>query len=246
MKVVHICPRCKDKIKAERLQAPVIVCQTCAWVSGASNLIAQEATESSSARSLVFVGIFVVASFFHLVTWDSYSLKVIPYQVKYILKKATQEDIKAYAKICELRQKPDCVEDLYLEQLRINPHQVEAHAELGKIQFLQKKYPEAAKSFAEYFKKGGLEIESSYYFARTLHQLGQNAAAARYYSHFLNSQTDNFEAAHSYIQLLLESKKHKEALRVISKIRARGANASYFMEDEFQKLSSKKSPKTIQ
>ena len=199
--------------------------------------------EQEVAKKFIKVSIalstLLVLAFIHTIKWDEFFIEVIPLQIKSLIGGLSAEDADRFASICKIRKNLDCVETMISSKFNSNPQNIEALAELGKVQFLRKEYRESANTFAIYFKQGGLSVDASYDYARVLGEVGLVEQSAQYYDRVLASKPDAMQVTvtQSYVRMLVSHGKNDQAKAIIESIRSKGGNASLFMENEMQQIA---------
>ncbi len=183
----------------------------------------------------VTLSLVVVLCFIQAIKWDSHFLSIIPLQIKSMMSSLSAHDADELAKICLERKNLDCAESALQSEATT---QVEALTQLGKIQMQRQKFRESANSFGSYFRSGGLSVDASYDYAKVLGQLGMIDQASQYYERVLASKVDALQVTvtQSYVKMLIANKRSAQAKTVIDGIRAKGGNASLFMESEYAQL----------
>jgi tetratricopeptide (TPR) repeat protein len=185
------------------------------------------------------LSIFMVAAFIHIVTWDKYAFEIIPLKAKQWIGSMSTQDYDRLAEICKDRKNLDCVESSLTSKFSSNPSQIETLATLGNVQVGRKEYKLAANTFATYFKSGGVGVDASYDYAKALSAVGLIDQAAQYYQRVIDSKPDAMliTVTQSYVRMLVSHNRFQDAKALIDSIRARGGNASMFMEHEMQEIA---------
>lgn len=183
------------------------------------------------------VSVFIVLAFSHLVTWDTYFFEIIPLKTKQWIGGMSPQDYDRLAEICRERKNLDCVESSLISRFNATKD-VETLATLGKLQYLRREFRPAANTFANYFRSGGLGVDASFDYARTLSEVGMVDEAAQYYQRVLDSKPDTMQitVTQAYVRTLLHANRHHDAKALIESIRSKGGNASMFMESEMQEI----------
>lgn len=233
------CRRCKNEIPESQDFIGPVVCPSCGWTSDHKN---KEIQNSINKRFIKFSTIFSVLAigvFIQTVNWDTHFISIIPLQIKNTLGMMSTSDVAEMAAICVERKNADCVEDLYSSLAKRDSQNIEHLASLGSIQFRRGKIRTAAATLNQYFAKGGLSLEASYIYARSLGQLGQIDSASSYYQHVLNAKPEvlQISVAQNYVNLLMQNQRLEQARSVLEDIRAKGASAAGFMETDLQRIN---------
>lgn len=233
------CPRCQFDISAERRQESVIVCDHCGFVISPSEEFHRENGEKKFITLAFGIAFVLIAGFLQLTSWDTYSIEVIPLQVKGLIGASTNQDLERMAEICLERKKLDCVESAYS---RLSERDQSQLLRLGKFEMSRGHYQDAVNTYRNFFTKGGVDLEASYNFARALGQVGMVDEAAKYYDYVLGAKPDVVQVTvvQNYVKLLMEANRLDQAQRLIEGVRKQSETSAYFMEDEYQKIKSGK------
>lgn len=236
-----MCPRCKMDIAEDRLREPLVVCQHCGFSDPKSDRKLEKKIYSHFLRTSLIVTGLLLAGFIQAVNWDQYSLSIIPLKVKELSGIANLQDYQQLSKICEERKKWDCVETSLRQRYTLSPRtEIEALAQLGKLQYKRGKLAESLQSLKTYFDQGGISLDASYDYARALSQRGFVDQASQVYEQILEAKPETLQitVAQNYVRLLMKNNKYREAKTLLEDIRKSGSNANLFMDKEFQELET--------
>lgn len=229
------CPRCHQDVAKDRRNSSPIVCNHCGWVMSDSEAVSELKTERRFISFAVIFALILVSGFLQIVNWNQYSLAVIPLQVKELAGLSTPQDSEKMAAICMERHKYDCVERMYKAVANLSPTNL---VRLAKFQTKREEYQQASQTFQKFFQNGGVDLEASYQYAQALGSIGQVDQAAKYYDYVLGAKPGTLQVTvvQNYVKLLMDANRYDQAKKLIENVRSRGANASMFMEPEFQKI----------
>lgn len=233
------CPRCQFDISPERRQESVIVCDHCGFVISPSEEFHREKGEKKFITLAFGIAFVLIAGFLQLTSWDTYSIEVIPLQVKGLIGASTNQDLERLAEICLDRKKLDCVESTYA---RLSERDQSQLIRLGKFEMSRGHYQEAVNTYRGFFSKGGVDLEASYNFARALGQVGMVDEASKYFDYVLGAKPDVVQVTvvQNYVKLLMEANRLDQAQKLIEGVRKKSETSAYFMEDEFKKIQASK------
>jgi tetratricopeptide (TPR) repeat protein len=177
----------------------------------------------------------IVGAFVQLATWDVHSWDVIPLQVKELIGASSNDDLEKMASICMERKRYDCVEKEYS---RLSERDPKLLLRLGKFQMSRARYNDAVNTYRTFFSKGGIDLEASYMFARSLGQVGMVDEAAKYYDYVLGAKPDVLQVTvvQNYVKLLMEANRLDQAKKLIENVRSKSETSAYFMDNEFKKI----------
>jgi hypothetical protein len=185
------------------------------------------------------ISLLLVAGFYQAVTWDQYFFEIIPLKAKLTIGGMTPDNYARLADICKIRKNLDCVETALAGLATSDASHIEALATLGGVQANRHEFKQAANTFAIYFKNGGQSPDAAYDYARSLAEIGLIDQAAQYYQAVLKAKPDTMQitVTQDYVKMLVAHGRLADAKSLIQGIRAKGGNASMFMEDEMQKIA---------
>jgi tetratricopeptide (TPR) repeat protein len=228
------CPRCKMDISPSRKQSTPVICDQCGFVSSKNERTLTAKQENHFIKTAIAISVFAIAALVQVGTWDQYAIEIIPLKIKSLIGAAQVSDQERLAQICFDLKKFSCVEDAYAVIAKSDSTKL---AQLGHFQMRMGKYNEAAQNFYTYFQAGGVELEASYDYAKTLAQLGQVDEAVKYFDQVLAAKPETLQVSvvQSYVKLLMDHQRFEQAQKLIADVRKSGENAALFMENEYQK-----------
>ena len=229
------CPLCKLEISEERKRATPYICNHCGFTSSNDQKV-QDQVEKKSITYFAALSVFVVAAHIQLANWDKHALSVIPLAVKDLIGATSVADLEAKSEICMDLKKWDCVETSFVEAAKQDATKWQR---AGDFQMKRASYAHAAKSYYEFFQKGGESLEVSYNYAKALAQLGQVDEAVQYFDQVLAARPETLQVTvvQNYVKLLMDHQRYDQAKVLISKVRSQsGPAGEQFMDEEFKKI----------
>lgn len=229
------CPRCQMELSSERLQNEVIVCNHCGYTGDKVQSKKEKKAEKRFIQTLTAFCAMITVLFVMIVQWDTFFIEIIPLKTKQLAGSADLADLQRIQQICASRKNLDCQMQAYKAMA---PLDNEAYAELGRMQSLLGDTKTALVSFQNYFKNGGLSLDASYNYARTLEKDGQIDKASEYYDNVLAAKPNVLQitVTKNYIKMLMDYNKKKQAKVVLLRIRRKGSNTKEFMDPVFKEL----------
>lgn len=229
------CPRCQMEIPSVRLRESVIVCSHCGFTT---NQKQTQIEKKADKRYIAIVSSFCAAmtmAFVFIVQWDNHVIEVLPLKAKQILGAASADDLIRIREICGDRKNLTCQLETNIQLSRMDN---EANADLGKMYYLIGENKKAIATFEKYFANGGLSLDASYHFARSLEKDGQVEQASKRYEDVIAAKPDTLQitVTKNYIKMLMDYDKRNQAKNVLKKIRRRGTSSSDFMDPVFKEL----------
>lgn len=239
---MHLCLRCQFEIPVDsELNNEVLVCPHCGWVKSTRGILAEKHITSQFVKFSIGIAILFIVAFIHAVNWGPYFFEAMPLKLKTATGMASSEDYRALSVMCRELQDSDCVENMLVAEVGLSPKDLTALAELGSVQFLRKHYADSVQTYDKYFQFGGDNLDASYTYARALGEVGKVDLAITHYEKILAAKPNVLQVTvtQAYVQMLIRTGRHSDAMAVIKAIRSKGENAAFFMETEMRKLASK-------
>ncbi len=236
-----VCPQCKQEIAEDRLRENIVICQHCGFSDQKSNKRLDKQVYKSFLKTSIALTIVLVGGFIQSVSWDQYAVSIIPLKLKQMTGTASITDMAEISKICFERKKWDCLSESLIKRYQMSPNtELETLAELGSLQFKLGQYAQAEKTLSTYFQQGGLNMDASYDYARSLSLQGEVDQASQVYQQILQAKPETLQitVAQNYIKLLMTNNRHREAKTVLDGIRASGSNANMFMDKEYKEIET--------
>jgi len=218
-----------------------VVCPSCGYTESVREAHLETHLEKRFIKIAIIVATLLIAGFYQSVNWDTYALEVIPLKIKQWSGAASPVDLDRIAEICKERRKHDCVEIAYGTKADIF-RDLEALSLLGQYQVKREKFAEAVGTFKRYFDQGGLDIEASYQFAKSLGKVGQVEDSVRYFEQVLQAKPDTLQitVTQAYVKMLTDNGRAEQALKVIEDTRKTSPSANLFMQAEYKDLQSQR------
>lgn len=229
------CPRCLQEIHSSRWFGSPTVCNSCGFVLSGKQKISEEKFERSFLVSIIVSAALFVSAFIHFANWGSAGVEVIAFKLGQIAGWNSKESVNRMAQICLDLKKYDCTERLYLQLARMD---FKEYSRLGKFQFAQRKFKEAADSYKNFFASHGEDVEAHYIYARALGEIGDIDEAARHFDYVLSTKPDvvQITVVQNYVKYLIRANQLDHARRVIQQVRRRSETVSSFMEAELKDI----------
>lgn len=232
------CPQCKLEV-ADLRSLPFLVCPHCGFTQNKNAQTSQNEISKRFIKLSIGISAAMVIAFMHAVKWDTFFFEVLPLKAKQIVGMASAEDYGRLAEMCKVRKDSECVEDMLISKVQADTKNIEVLAELGQVQFQRNKFKDTAQTLKRYFDNGGLSMDASYTYARTLGQIGMVAESSVFYQRILDSKPETLQISvtQNYVRMLMDNGRADQAKKVIESIRIKGSNAAMFMESEFQQIT---------
>ncbi len=233
-----LCNRCHLSIDHNRANERIVVCNHCGKVYSNSLL----KPEAKGVLNFIYKSAVIIVFAFGLlqqvVTWDTASIRVLPYQFKSLVAMDTSKNNIYLAKVCLQLDKLDCYQNYLHKALVRNPKDMKVRAEYGKTLFNTMNYKEAKQTLNVYKRFGGKDRKVIFAYARSLEALGETKSAAREYRWLLR-QKPNFlqiTVTEQYVKLLMKKGYNFQAKRYIQYVQRNSKVAPQFMQAQLEKL----------
>ncbi len=229
------CPRCQMEVPSERLRESVIVCSHCGFTTNQKQIQIEKKADKRYITLVSSLCAVLTMAFILIVQWDTHVLEVLPLKTKQLMGAASARDLIRIQEICEDRKNLTCQLEALQQLSRLDN---EAYADLGKMLYLMGENKQAMTAFTKYFQNGGLSLDASYHFARSLEKDGQVEQASKHYEDVIAAKPGMLQitVTKNYIKMLMEYNKKKQARTVLKKIRKHGTSTSDFMDPIFKEL----------
>lgn len=235
------CLACQKPLSEENQFANSIICSCGYTMKNNATTKADKGANHRISAVVIAIGVILSASFVHAVNWDNHFFSVIPLKMKDMTGTASISDLRALAQICEDRMKYDCMEDSYKQIYHQHPQDISILSELGSLQERRGRFLEATKTLGLYFELEGDDLNASYAYAKALGAVGRIEEASIHYKRVLDAKPDVLQVTvtKSYVNMLLEQDRLKEAQDIIEFYRKQGTNTGYFMDQELKTIQRK-------
>ena len=232
------CPRCHQVISETRSELKPLVCDVCGFTSSKSNEMVQREVESRFIKFAMGFSLVIAISFVQVVNWDGHFLSVIPLQIKSLMGSMNQSDFEQMSAICLERQKYDCVERNYGKAAS---YSLENRARFADFLLKRDKVRPAAEQYKIYFAEGGVDLEATYNYAKSLAQLGDFEQAAGLFQQVIEAKPETVQITviHHYVRTLIHANQLEKAKALIEDVRSKSAQANSFMAEEMAEIAEK-------
>lgn len=232
------CPRCRLDISQERRAQHPIICDHCGFSGVKSEVKLQDQMESRFIKVAMGISLLIVAAFIQVATWDTHFLRVIPLQVKSLINTMTPADYESMAQICFERKKYDCVERMYAKTAR---NSLEKLARYADFLVKREKLRLAAEQYRAYFNEGGVDLETTYNYAKALAQLGEFEEASKLFQQVIDARPETVQITvlQHYVRTLMSANQFEKARSVIEDVRKKSAQANAFMAEELAQIKDR-------
>lgn len=213
----EICPDCGDLIPAERMDEEMIVC-TCGYTQSASQSRFETKRNKSSSYVIIFLSLFLMASFIHTAKWGKEAVKVTPLEVSRIFGTISAEQALTLGDMSldkNFLAQAEQMYDIYLEK---NPDDVEANHKMGMLLFRQKKFEKSAVYLEKYFLGGGEEKISLFSYGKALTETQELGDAEDVFLKLIDAKPETYQitVVQALIDLYIAQGKLTEAKKFIS------------------------------
>jgi tetratricopeptide (TPR) repeat protein len=234
------CPRCAHELTHERVFGSTIICE-CGWSKSMHSDQADRRNMDRTCASIVLVSGLLIASFLQAVNWDRHFFAIIPLKVKQVAGKATIKELEQIVEICNERKKIDCSERALSQIARKQPTNLPNLSRLGQLQFKRGSYERAVSTLTLYFSQRGTDVDAAYTYAQALTRLKKYDQADRFYKFALEQKPEILQitVVRSYVQMLVEADRLKQARDTILQYRRQSTNANFFMSKELADIRAK-------
>ncbi len=234
----HACPRCQLVISESRRRIFPVVCDSCGFVATDKQDVAESKMETSYLKAVIGTSAIIVAVFMQLANWGDHALEIIPLKIGDVMGNNSPASKERMAVIAMDLKKYDLVERLYVEVSRTNPETLQR---LGKFQMSRAKYKEASVSFGLALARAADDVDTRYYYARCLGEIGNIDEAVKHYEFLLKGKPGVLQVTvvEYYVKNLLAANRLEDAKRVIESVQRQGSTVSQFMDTELKTIVEK-------
>jgi tetratricopeptide (TPR) repeat protein len=232
------CPICFKTAAEDRFVEGVAYCE-CGHSYSISDR--KEKGDFKVAVQLLFLGLFAVGAVVQVFIWDTYALKIVVPKIKQLAGIAKPNDLNLIAQICNARKNANCEVVALLKSYDLDKTQVENLIRAGDALLAKKRYRDASRVYATYFEASGRAAnpEVRFNYALALTEVGLIEEAKDQYARLLDQPDSKhkFNIARNYVDLLMKTREHTTARRVIAEYRNSSPSASMFMDKEWKQLT---------
>lgn len=236
----YTCPRCQQIISDIRRYQTPSVCDNCGFVVSQSEKREEKNSERTMIVAGVSFGILMLAMMYHIGSWGSYSLEIVPLKIGHIFHTSTAKDIERSVEIGMDLRNYDLVEVSYRAlSERVN---LDNYVRLAKFQYSRGKFIDAVETYRKYFAMGKNSLESRYDFARALAEAGYIDEAAKNFDYVLRAKPGvrQVTVLQKYVTALVKAQRYDQAQNVIERVRLQDPTAASFMDTEYKVISERK------
>lgn len=241
------CPACYKPAQTDRLVGTQAYC-SCGLSWDINGKISKSENQASSgARTIVIFSILLVSTVLHYVTWDQFSLEIIPLKIKQLTGLAKAKDYLEIATICEKRQKTACQLDSLKQAYQLNNKDLRSLALAADIHMKKTEYKQAAQLFQTYFSHSeALPVHRASY-ALALNEIGDLKGAEIQYKQVLSqdNKEPNFVAARAYVDVLIKTSALDKAKGVIEEYRKATPTSALFLDKEWKLINAQMKSRTV-
>lgn len=231
------CPACFNSIPEDRLVSGTAYC-SCGHTFSYRETSGKD---HGVAVKLVILTILLAAVIIHIFNWDTFSVAIVTPKVKQMLGVATVADLNLVADICEKRKKENCQIHALLKSYDQDHAQTKHLVRVGQILIEKKRYQEAVRVYATYFRTpNSNDQEARYNFALALTETGDYDSAKQEFAYLIkiNRHSPKFNVARSYVELLMKTNDLNTARQIIAEYRQTGPSATMFLEKEWRHINA--------
>jgi tetratricopeptide (TPR) repeat protein len=241
----EICPDCGILIPAERMDEEMVVCN-CGYTRSQSQVAFEKSRNKASSYVIVFLSLFLMASFIHTAKWGKDSVKVTPLEISRIFGTINADQALALGDMSMDKKFFDQAEDMYSIYVDENPEDVAGLQKLGMLLFRQKKFEESAKHLEKYFLGGGEDQITLFSYGKSLTETQDLGHAEEVFLKLINAKPEMYQitVVQALIDLYIEQGKFVEAKSFISNLIKPGYEIPTHLReqrDHVSNLISKKS-----
>lgn len=215
----EICPDCGTLIPAERMDEEMVVC-TCGYTKSQSQVRFEKNRNKSSSYVIIFLSLFLIASFIHTAKWGKDSVKVTPLEVSRVFGTISPDQALALGDMSMDKNFLDQAEKMYGIFLEANPDDVDANQKLGMLLFRQKKFEQAAVYLEKYFLEDGDDQITLFSYGKSLTETQDLGDAEEVFLKLINAKPEMYQitVVQALVDLYIEQGKLVEAKSFISSL----------------------------
>lgn len=215
----EICPDCGTLIPAERMDEEMVVC-TCGYTRSQSQVAFEKSRNKASSYVIVFLSLFLMASFIHTAKWGKDSVKVTPLEISRIFGTISADQAIALGDMSMDKKFFDQAEEMYSIFVYDNPEDIEGRKKLGMLLFRQKKFKESAEHLEKYFLGGGEDQITLFSYGKSLTETQDLGHAEDVFLKLISAKPEMYQitVVQALIDLYIEQGKLVEAKSFISSL----------------------------
>ncbi|MGH1467433.1 MAG: tetratricopeptide repeat protein [Bdellovibrionales bacterium] len=215
----EICPDCGDLIPAERMDEEMVVC-TCGYTKSMSQSRFESKRNKTSSYVIIFLSLFLMASFIHTAKWGKESVQVTPLEVSRALGTISPDQALTLGDMSLEKNFLLQAEEMYDIFLQKNPEDVDANQKMGMLLFRQKKFVEAAVYLEKYFLGGGDEQITLFSYGKALTETQDLGNAEDVFLKLIKAKPEMYQitVVQALVDLYIAQDKLVEAKQFISSL----------------------------
>lgn len=233
------CPRCNAEIGPENRQTGLAICGSCGWTDPSQTIHSAESNERKSIAIMVFMGLVMVLSFGHLVSWGSYAFQAPFMKLGEMTGMISKQGLHELADACVHLNKWACAKNAYLGIYK-SKGDVEGIAELAYLQARLNETEAALSTYASYVKLGGKDGESLLRYGKLLEVANRTEDSIRMYEASIAARPELLpvQATTAIVRLLIKQGKYVEARERIVSFHGSAGNAKGFLNTELTQIEN--------
>ena len=211
------CPDCGNLIPAERMDEDMAIC-ICGYSRSSTQENFDRKANKSSSYVIIFLSLFLMASFIHTAKWGQESVKVTPLEVSRMFGTISPDQALSLGDMSLEKNFLVQAEEMYGIYLEQNPDDVEANHKMGMLLFRQKKFEESAPYLEKYFLGGGEEQISLFSYGKALTETQELGVAEDVFLKLIKAKPETYQitVVQALIDLYIAQGKLTEAKKFIS------------------------------
>ena len=215
----EICPDCGTLIPAERTDEEMMVC-TCGYTHSKSQVEFEKKRNKASSYVIVFLSLFLMASFIHTAKWGKDSVKVTPLELSRLFGTISAEQALALGDMSMDKSFFDQAKNMYSIYVSANPEDLEGRKKLGMLLFRQKNFTEAAEQLEPYFLNGGDDEIVLFSYGKSLTETQDLGPAEEVFLKLIGAKPEMYQitVVQALIDLYIEQGKLVEAKTFLSSL----------------------------
>lgn len=240
MEYVGYCSMCDVEIPNDQKNSAGIAVCRCGWHDESFVGAIKVQPKNKNVRNISLIAIGFLSLFFvlaHFSTWGAYSFSVPFMKLQKLTGTLSVQGYVDLAKVCIRLSKMDCAEDTYRSLYR-SSRNVQALAELARLQMHLGKNKDATDTFASYVKAGGKNGDALSNYGRALESEKRFADALKVYDRAIAARPQRLSAhaVSGAVRILMKNGKYSEARKRIVAFHKSSRNAQGYLNKELALL----------
>ncbi len=226
------CPACAAELSKENLEMGIAVCR-CGWTSGDTVDLHRKQEEKKAITAMSSVAVLILLLFVHVMNWGSYSSTVPFLQIGQMVGMLSDQGYKDYITISLKLGKFEKAESLAISRVK-STRNIEALADLGRLQTALGKQDVAMSSYSQYFSSGGKSGDAAVQYGQLLEAAGQDGEALKMYDISVLSRPEvlPIQATAGIVRILYKQGRYEEAYGRVVDFHNSAGNAKGFLNTE--------------